>query len=132
MRTLLFLTACFVMLAALVVLAFQCMARYFYTYKIRDASLDIVIFGVLVLKRVPFSTIVEVRETSWWETCPLRSLDAFLACRFGNRLFGRIVLLRQEKGIFRTLLVTPDDTDEFMCAVRRRLLGEREKNKGGE
>lgn len=123
MTTILFLIACFVLLAALVVLVFQYTARYFYTYNIRDASIDIVMFGVLVLKRVRLSNIAEVREASWWETCPLRSVDAFLACRFGNRVWGRIVLLRQKKGIFKIVLVSPDDVDGFICAIRQRLPG---------
>jgi hypothetical protein len=45
----------------------------------------------------------------------------FRAFTFENRLWGELVLVRQQKGFFKVILMSPDNADEFIREVQRHL-----------
>ncbi|MBF0330143.1 MAG: hypothetical protein HQL10_13395 [Nitrospirae bacterium] len=111
----------FVLLLLFTALLFQSMARYVYNYKIGKTGIEIALFGKIPLKRIPFDNISEIKKTSYKETFFTKSTEMFLALRFGNRIWGEIVLVRQRKGFIKIVLITPDNADGFIQEVLQRL-----------
>lgn len=106
----------FILLLLFAIVFFQYTARYVYNYVINDTGIVIVLFGKIPLKRMDFNNIAEIRKTSYKETFSMVS-----ALRFGNRIWGDIVLVRQKKGIIKTVLITPDNADKFIFGVQQQL-----------
>ena len=111
----------FVLLIISTALLFQYAGRYAYNYKIREAGIEIALFGKIPMKRIHFNNIVEIRKTSFKETLPFKSAEMFSALRFGNRIWGEIVLVRQKEGITKIVLISPDNADGFIHEVQQRL-----------
>lgn len=99
------------LLIATILLA-QFTLRYIYNYQISDTGIEIVLFSRVPVKKIYFSNIEEIRKLSFKETLLL-----FSALRFGNRVYGDIVLIRQRKGLVKTILITPDNADRFVGEV---------------
>ena len=105
----------------LLILFIQVAGRYVLNYKVRETGVDVLVLGVIPVKRIPFKNVAEIREVSWRETCRLNE-DSLFTLRIGNRLFGRGVLIRQKRWILRKIiLMTPDKPDEFVREVLARL-----------
>ena len=111
----------FVSLIACVVLLFQYAGRYVYNYEIKETGVEIVLFGKIPLKRMDFNNIVEIRKTTYKETMPFKNAEMFSTLRFGNRIWGDIVLVRLKKGFVKAVLITPDNADRFINDVQQRL-----------
>ena len=103
-----------VVLAGVSALAFQRLARFVITYRLTDRALSISIFGVAVL-RIAYTDIVEVRRVG-----ALESLVPSTATRFGNRIFGEILLIRKSRGLIRKIMVTPDEPTAFARGISER------------
>jgi hypothetical protein len=104
---------------------------------VRDGSVYIVLFGAITLKRIRVDNIAEVREVPWSYTdIQVPARDALFALRAGNRLSGRILLLRQRKYLIRKIvLITPDNLDDFLAAIKsemKRLAANGEKSEANE
>ncbi len=106
-----------VLLTTVIVLLGQYTTRYIYKYKIRETCIEITLFGI-PLKRIYFNNIAEIRKTRFRETLPFRNADMFKAVTFENRLWGELVLIRQEKGFFGVILLSPDNADKFIQEVQ--------------
>lgn len=106
----------FLLLLLFAVMFFQYTGRYLYNYVIKDTGIVIALFGKIPLKHMNFNNIAEIRKTSYKETFSMVS-----ALRFGNRIWGDIVLVRQKKGIIKTVLITPDNADKFILEVQHQL-----------
>lgn len=111
----------FLLLVICTALLFQYGGRYVYNYKIRERSIEIKLFGKIPLKRILFNNIAEIRRTSYRETSPFKIAEMFSTLRFGNRIWGEIVLVRQKKGFIKIVLITPDNADVFIHEVQQRL-----------
>jgi len=98
-------------------LIFQFAGRYFYNYRVTDRGIEIVLFGTFPIKRVAFSNIAEVQVGP-----AAKEMLPFKGVAFGNRVWGRTVLVRQRKGIIKRLFITPDNPEQFVRRVRERLL----------
>lgn len=111
----------FLLLIIITALLFQYAGHYAYNYKIREAGIEIALFGKIPLKRILFCNIAEIKKISYKETLPFKSAEMFSALRFGNRILGEIVLVRQKKGITKIVLLTPDNANIFIHEVQQRL-----------
>ena len=97
-------------------LVFQFAGRHVYNYRVTDRGVEIVLFGKLPIKRVPFNNIAEVRVAP-----TVTEMLPFKGIAFGNRVWGRAVLVRQKRGLIRRLFITPDDPEQFVRKVREQL-----------
>ncbi len=96
---------------------YQLCGRYFIVYNVTQESIRIEVFGAPLII-IPYSCIEEVRRISGLES--LRPRIRIL--RAGNRIIGRVVLVQKSRGFIRSVLLTPDDPDEFVAVVKGRLL----------
>lgn len=97
-------------------MAFQGIGRFFYNYEITENAIEFTALGGLKLKSLPLSAIEDLREVSLKDT--LR--PDFSTLRLGNRLVGRIIEIRPKNGLFRRILITPDDPDKFLMAWKEK------------
>jgi hypothetical protein len=96
-------------------LLFQVAGRYVYNYRVTPRGIEIVLFGRLPIKRVLFGSIAEIQVGP-----PRREMLPFKGVAFGNRVWGRTVVVRQKAGAL-TLFITPDDPEQFVGKVREQL-----------
>lgn len=105
-------------MAALVLFA-QFGLRFLLRYQLREEKLVLSLLGFIPLGVIPLARIRDIREVSLAEVAPLA-----WAPRWSNRLFGRYVRIesyhpRNKQRRVSTLVLTPDDPDEFVRAVAR-------------
>ncbi len=111
----------FIFLIVFTTLAFQLFERYVINYRIEKNSIQFVLFGKIPLIQIQLSNIAEIRKVSFKEATFQRGIEGILVLRCGNRLWGQIILIRRKKGIFKTILITPDNADEFISKIRERM-----------
>ena len=111
----------FIFLIIFTTLAFQLFERYVINYRIAKDSIQFVLFGKIPLIQIQLANIAEIRKVSFKEATFQRGIEGILVLRCGNRLWGQIILIRRKKGIFKTILITPDNADEFISKIRERM-----------
>ena len=115
------ITIAFIFFVISVTLAFQILGRYIFNYRITNDSLQFVVFGKVPYMYIKLANIAEVRKVSFKEATFQKGIEGVLVLRCGNRLWGRGILIRRKKGIFKTILITPDNADEFISKIRERI-----------
>ncbi len=91
-------------------------------YRLTDSSIEIVLFRQIPVRRISMRDIAEVRVVSWKETTPFsQPLSMYFAERWGNRLWGPMVLIRKKKGLSRRLIITPKDPQAFIRLIEERM-----------
>jgi hypothetical protein len=83
-------------------------------YRVIDDSIELVMFGKLRVWRCSFEDISEIQLISFARSFIIPALHLM------NRPFGQYVLLRRRRGVFRAVLITPDQPEEFVEIVRRK------------
>ncbi len=84
-------------------------------YKIADNSIEYTMFGRLRVWEASFDDISEIQIISFsrlWVTPSLRLM---------NRPFAKYVLIRKRSGIFKAVVITPDNPEEFVRLVQQRI-----------
>jgi len=104
-----------------IVLFAQFGLRFLITYKIPSNAIEVVLCGVVRLKRIPFGDITSIEIVSFKDLNPLVNVRSILAVRLGNRVFGKAVLVTQKSGLFRLSVLTPDNPDEFVRGVMEKI-----------
>jgi hypothetical protein len=90
---------------------FQIFGHYFYSYRLTDKSLDCVLLGFVPVIRIRYDDITSVSRVGFAEA-------DFFSLWFANRLFGKIVLIRNKSG---SICITPDEADTFVETVKARV-----------
>jgi|SRR5882757_3046830 hypothetical protein len=100
-------------LGALVVLMAMVFAlRFLYGYRVHNHAIEVVLFHLLPVYRIPIEDIESIQKASWRE---LGIGGATL--RLGNRVFGQGVLIQRRSGWFRRVVISPEDPDSFISLV---------------
>jgi hypothetical protein len=81
-------------------------------YRIRNNSIEIIVFRGLPVWRIPFDNIESVDVKSWKDL----SLNPS-TIRLGNRLAGRYLLIEKKRGLFRYVAITPGNAEEFASKI---------------
>lgn len=86
-----------------------------YDYAIEADGIRTRIFGITV-STIAIADITSVSKISWFEVvlCPI-------VLKLGNRPFAPGVLIRKSRGIFRKVIITPQNPDGFIEGLRRTL-----------
>ncbi len=107
----------FIAFVMVVLLVFQFGLRYVLTYRLTDADVRAVLFGLVPVSVRRYESITEVHTIS-----PLESLFTF-AWRVQNRLFiGQGVMVFSKGSVFfGAVLYTPNDAEGFARELRRRV-----------
>lgn len=98
--------------AAIVFCAMVYALRFVYDYRVKYHFLEIVLFRALPIYRISVDNIDSIQKASW-----LRLGLGGLTFRLGNRVFGTCVLIHKRNGIFRRIVITPENADKFVSDV---------------
>lgn len=98
---------------------FQLFGRYLYNYRLEEDSIKFIFLGKITLGRIPFSSVREIRKVSFKEALFPNGVAGLLALRVGNRVWGEILLIQRKNGVFKTILITPDTSNEFVQGFLR-------------
>jgi hypothetical protein len=90
-----------------------------FTYRIGEKSIDLMLFGIILVRPIPFSTISDISVEKAWTLKP--RFNPFRTERLGNRPSLRMVVIRRHKGWARTILMTPRAPEEFVADVKAKL-----------
>jgi hypothetical protein len=84
-------------------------------YTITDNSIEYTMFGNFRVWKSSFDDISDIQIISFprlWVTPSLRLM---------NRPFAQYVLIRKRRGIFRAVVITPDNPEEFVRLIQQRI-----------
>jgi len=84
-------------------------------YRITDDAIEFVTFGNLRIWRASFEDISDIRPVSFAQSFLLPALHLM------NRPFAQYVLVRRRRGVFRWVLITPDQPQELVRTIRDRI-----------
>ena len=84
-------------------------------YRVTDNSLEFVMFGNLRVWRTPFEDVSDIQLISFARSFVIPALHLM------SRPFAQYVLVRRRRGVFRNVLITPDQPQEFVRIVRQRI-----------
>jgi hypothetical protein len=85
-------------------------------YRIRSDRIEFVILGALSLGHIRLRDITDIRKVSFLEAL------SFARLSLHNRVFGPWVVISRNRGLFRSILITPANPDEFIATVTRNRL----------
>ena len=84
-------------------------------YRITDDSIEFVMFGHLRVWRCSFENISDIRLVSFARLLVTPALHLM------NRPFAQYVLVRTRRGVFRSVVITPDRPQEFLRIVQEKI-----------
>ena len=91
------------------------LAQHTTSYRITSDSVEIRLFRKWRVWHASFQEIRDIRRISFWESMFNSSLH------FMSRPFSRYVLIERHRGVFRSVLITPDEPEEFVKSVKEKV-----------
>ncbi len=116
----LFLVALFVVSGAVALWLF--LLRYIFQYKFKDRYLCVSLFGLLSIRQIRLTDVIQVRTVSKGVFLPRElTWELLWAEAWPSWIFSRTaVLIRKKYGFSRRLVFTPRSADEFIREIERR------------
>jgi hypothetical protein len=91
----------------------------FYGYKIGEDGIEFTLFGFVLFRLIAFSSISDI---SIEKALALRPrFNPFTTLRLGNAFRLRMVVVLCHSGWIRTILLTPENPEEFVANVKNKL-----------
>ena len=84
-------------------------------YILTNDSLQFVMFGQIKVWKCPFFDIIEISQLSFLNMLFIPGLHLM------TKPFARYILIRRRRAIFRYIVITPDNADQFIHIVRRKM-----------
>ena len=84
-------------------------------YRITDDAIEFVTFGTLRVWHASFEDISDIRLVSFARSFLLPALHLM------NRPFAQYGLVRKRRGLFRWVLITPNQPQEFVRTIREKI-----------
>lgn len=84
-------------------------------YRLSDDAIEFVMFGTLRVWRSSFLDISDIRPISFG------TLFVYPALHLMNRPFGQYVLISRRRGVFRWVVITPDQPEEVVRFIREKI-----------
>ncbi len=111
--------AAFALVGAGVVVVGQYVLPQIYNYALTSARFEVRLFD-----RVPIYTIAlhDITGVAPWRFAVGDLAATFTTLRFGNRIFGRAIVIERRTSFPRYLVVTPDDPDCLLADLRARIV----------
>ncbi|MCX7008560.1 MAG: hypothetical protein NTY53_15130 [Kiritimatiellaeota bacterium] len=95
------------------------------TTKVTDRGVE-VWQGLIPVVRVHYEDILEIHVITFKEMLPWRNLQAINWYRAGGKIYvPKAVLVHKRKGIFKFVVISPDDVDAFIREVKRKMPSEK-------
>lgn len=86
--------------------------RLFFSYKITDKDITILLFHFLPIYRIPFEKIVEIHSAPFHEVALVPGMHLF------TRVFARRVVIEMKNKWFVFAFLTPENPDAFIAEVK--------------
>jgi hypothetical protein len=109
----------FAMIALLVLVigSFQMFGEYLYDYNLSDTAVEFLVFRKIKVWSVPFNEITAIEPASWKDFFSLKRMPF----GFVSHPLGKFILIKRSKGIFKHIIVTPNNQNEFVDNVRSKI-----------
>lgn len=89
--------------------------RLFFSYKITDKDITVLLFHFLPIYRIPFEKIVEMHSAPFHEVALVPGMHLF------TRVFARRVVIEMKDRWFIFAFLTPKDPDAFISEIKKHL-----------
>lgn len=109
---LIFLTV--VSMGTVLYLFFQ-LFRLFFSYKITDKDITVLLFHFLPIYRMPFEKIVKIHSAPFHEVALVPGMHLF------TRVFARRVVIEMKDRWFIFAFLTPENPDAFISEIKKHL-----------
>jgi hypothetical protein len=103
-------------LAVIILVAAQVLGPRCWKYRFANDSIEFMMFGRFRVWRSSFKDITDIKHVSF-----IRLFTIFALSLVNKPFFARCVLVRLRRGVFRAVVVTPDQPQEFVRIVRERI-----------
>lgn len=78
--------------------------------------------GVVPVARIRYENILELRSVTFKELLPWHNRQAITWYRAGGKFYvPKAVLVHKSTGIFKFIVISPDDVDAFILQVKRKM-----------
>jgi hypothetical protein len=101
------------LVGALLLLAIIYGLRFIYDFRIRNGAIEVALFRVLPIYRIPIDDIELIQKVGWRDP-----VFGFFILRLGNRFTSEAVLLKRRRGWIRRIIISPADPDGFIREMK--------------
>jgi len=101
---------------SVVLLVFHLWGEYVYSYRVSSNGVEFLLFRAIPVARLRFDNIVAASVVGRADL-----VHAPIHLNAINRFTRHFVLLRRRRGLFRAILISPQEPDKFADNVSRRL-----------
>lgn len=86
--------------------------RFLYTYRIFNNEVQVVLFGFFPIRRLSLNKIKNAKVLTPKELLHNYFSTVMFKCeRWGNRFWGKVILIEKKSGIIIFFLISPDDAE---------------------
>jgi hypothetical protein len=103
-------------LAVIILGAAQILGPRCWKYRLTNDSIEFVMFGRFRVWSSSFEDITDIKRVSF-----IRLFATFTLSLVNRPFFARCVLVRLRRGVFRAVVMTPDQPDDLVKAVRQKI-----------
>jgi hypothetical protein len=107
-------------------LDFLFFGKVFITYQLKASELRVMLFRIIPVMVIPLELINKIERIT-----QLRWMMSGIADIFCSRVFAARLLLRKSTGFFKEIVITPDNPDQFIAEVKRRVKEKTSREKTG-
>ena len=112
---------------------YQYAGRYVYNYRLKNKSIQLVLFKIIPIRNIYLKNIVEIKKSSfrffWEEFNPLKNpLLFFISEQWVNRFWGDRVVIHK-KGLTKFVFLSPDNADDFIGEAQEQMKLNKESEK---
>jgi hypothetical protein len=101
--------------AVIILGAAQILGPRCWKYRLTNDSIEFVMFGKFRVWKSSFEDITDIKPVSF-----VRLFTTFALSLANRPFFARCVLVRLRRGVFRTVVMTPDQPDDLVQSVRQK------------
>ncbi|MBN7135717.1 hypothetical protein A7A76_13375 [Lysobacter enzymogenes] len=84
-----------------------------YRYELGEHSLSVKLFGKFELVSIRFEDVLEAKVARWWEVTSAGWSPLLLKDRYALEM----VVIKRKDGLYRNVVVTPDNPREFVALI---------------
>jgi len=105
----------------IVVLCAQFLWPLIVTYMVTERAIEIRVMKKMRIMRIAFDEIADIHTIPYRDMLPWLNPKSVGWMRLGNRLCATGVLINRKGGIARSIVISPDKSNEFVENIRSKL-----------
>jgi hypothetical protein len=94
----------------------QFLGPHLWKYRLTNESIEFVMFGKFSVWSSSFKDIADIRQVSF-----VRLFSVFALSLVNRPFFARCVLVRLRRGVFKSVVITPDQPEDLIRIVRQKI-----------